>query len=130
MGSNFVLSGLVPLHKQSNNGAVTRPHFVRYAQNMGAKTQDSVDFSVTHVIAAKDGTDKALSARKIPGCMLVKSAWLMECFWSMTRQDATPFLMHKVTPGVKTINIQPMQNVLRESNIENSSDGSTNDSDD
>ena len=39
MGSNFVLSGLVPLHKQSNNGAVARPHFVRYAQNLGAKVR-------------------------------------------------------------------------------------------
>ena len=48
----------------------------------------------------------------------------------MTRRDATPFLMHKVTPGVAK-NIQPMQNnVLRESNVENSSEGSTNDSDD
>ncbi len=37
MGSNIVLSGLVPLHKQANNGAVARPHFVRYAQNLGAK---------------------------------------------------------------------------------------------
>lgn len=130
MGSNIVLSGLVPLHKQSNTGATARPHFVRYTQNLGAKIEDVVNHRVTHVIAAKDGTDKALSARKIPGCMLVKSAWLMECFWSMTRQDATPFLMHKVTPGVKKSNIQPMQNVLRESNIENSSEGSTNDSDD
>ena len=117
MGSNMVLSGLVPLHKQSGNGAVARPHFVRYAQNLGAKTQDRVDFRVSHVVAAKDGTDKALAARKIPGCMLVKSAWLMECFWSMERRDATPFLMAKVTP----------QNVLRESNA---SEGSTNDSDD
>jgi RNA polymerase II subunit A-like phosphatase len=39
MGSNFVLSGLVPLHKQSNNGAVARPHFVRYAQKLGAKVR-------------------------------------------------------------------------------------------
>ena len=56
----------------------------------------------------------------------------MECFWSMTRRDATPFLMHKVTPGVaKNNNIQPaLQNVLRESNIENFSEGSINDSDD
>eukprot|EP00535_Pseudo-nitzschia_heimii_P006548 CAMPEP_0197176612 /NCGR_PEP_ID=MMETSP1423-20130617/2476_1 /TAXON_ID=476441 /ORGANISM="Pseudo-nitzschia heimii, Strain UNC1101" /LENGTH=763 /DNA_ID=CAMNT_0042626009 /DNA_START=127 /DNA_END=2418 /DNA_ORIENTATION=+ len=130
MGSSIVLSGLVPLHKQSNFGAVARPHFVRYAQNLGAQTQDKVDYNVTYVVAAKDGTDKALSARKIPGCMLVKSAWLMECFWSMSRRDATPFLMHKVTPQLPRSSIPSMQNVLRESKIENSSEGSTNDSDD
>ena len=62
--------------------------------------------------------------------MLVKSAWLMECFWSMERRDATPFLMHKVTPGVTRTQQPMLQNVLRELNVENSSDGSTNDSDD
>jgi len=129
-GSNIVLSGLVPLHKQSASGAVARPHFVRYAQNLGAKTQDTVDYSVTHVVAAKDGTDKALSARKIPGCMLVKSAWLMECFWSMTRRNVIPFLMSTVTPGAARSYSQPVQKVLRESTVENSSEGSTNDSDD
>ncbi len=129
MGSNMVLSGLVPLHKQSGNGAVARPHFVRYAQNLGAKTQDKVDFRVSHVVAAKDGTDKALAARKIPGCRLVKSAWLMECFWSMERRDETPFLMAKVAPGVVTSSssMARLQNILRESNA---SEGSTNDSDD
>ena len=83
------------------------------------------------MVAAKDGTDKALSARKIPGCRLVKSSWLIECFWSMKPCDATPFLMHQVTPGVTRTNInKPNGAVLRVSNVENSSEGSTNDSDD
>ena len=65
----------------------------------------------------------------MPGCKLVKSAWLMECFWSMTLRDATPFLMHKVAPGeVRKNYAQTMQNVLKESNFENTSDGSSNDS--
>ena len=62
--------------------------------------------------------------------MLVKSAWLMECFWSMSRCDVTPFLMHQVTPRLPRSNIPSMQKVLRESKIENSSEGSINDSDD
>ena len=62
--------------------------------------------------------------------MLVKSAWLMECFWSMSRRNATPFLMHVVKPGVARSNVQPMPHVLRELHIENSSEGSVNDSDD
>ncbi len=40
MGSHIVLSGLVPLHKQGIDGAVARPHFVRYAQNLGAKVRN------------------------------------------------------------------------------------------
>ena len=99
-------------------------------QLLNMKTQDLVDYNVTHVVAAKDGTDKALAARKIPGCKLVKSGWLMECFWSMTQRDAAPFLLHKVKPGVAKYIVQPVQKILRESNIDNSSEGSTNDSDD
>jgi hypothetical protein len=45
------------------------------------------------VVAAKDGTDKAIAARKIPGCILVKAAWLMECYWSMSKQDVTSYLL-------------------------------------
>lgn len=96
---------------------------------MKLQTQDKVDYRCTHVVAAKDGTDKALAARKIPGCRLVKSAWLMECFWSMKPCDAAPFLMHQVTPGVTRNVSKPNTAVLRVSNVENS-EGSTNDSDD
>jgi len=45
MGCNVVLSGLVPLHKQSNTGAVVaRPHFIRYTQNLGAKVSSRSRF--------------------------------------------------------------------------------------
>ena len=37
MGSKMVLSGLVPLHRQSASFLKARPPFVRYAQNLGAK---------------------------------------------------------------------------------------------
>jgi len=128
MGSKIVLSGLVPLHKQSTSFLAARPPCLRYAQNLGAETQDAVDYSVTHVVAAKDGTDKALAARRTPGCMLVKSAWLSECYWSLTQRDTNRFLMPN---GTGVAQNEPVQNkVLRESNIENSSEGSTDDSDD
>ena len=45
------------------------------------------------MVAAKDGTDKALAARKIPGCYLVKPAWLVECYWCVTHRDVKPHLM-------------------------------------
>ena len=40
MGTNMVLSGLVPLHKQSLTAIAARPPFVRYAQNLGAKVRN------------------------------------------------------------------------------------------
>lgn len=48
----------------------------------------------------------------------------------MERRDANPFLMAKVTPGNVTSSMARPQTVLRESHVENSSEGSTNDSDD
>ena len=48
----------------------------------------------------------------------------MESFWSMTYRDVEPFLM-----GRGTDEIPKSQNILKESNMENSSEGS-NESDD
>ena len=45
------------------------------------------------MIAARDGTDKILQARKIPGCSIVKVSWLMECFWTMTQRDPQQHLL-------------------------------------
>lgn len=47
------------------------------------------------MIAAKDGTDKTLQARRTPGCAVVRASWLMECFWSLRRRDPIP---HFLTP--------------------------------
>ena len=82
-----------------------------------------MEYGVTHVVAAKDGTDKAFAARKTPGCVLVKPGWLMECYWSMTCRDVEPFLMGRGSGEM------PPQNILKESSMENSSEGS-NESDD
>jgi RNA polymerase II subunit A-like phosphatase len=152
-GSRLVLSGLVPLHKQESFGPnAPRPPIVRYAQSLGAKVrlhglstcdsscyhltfffylvcllqiQNTVDYSTTHVVAAKDGSEKSMAARMIPGCALVKPGWLMESYWSMSKCDETPFLMGK-GPG----ELPKKQGVLKELNMENSTDGSTDSDDD
>ena len=48
---------------------------------------------MTHVVAARDGTDKIHRARRIPGCVIVKASWLMECVWTITRRDVAPHLL-------------------------------------
>lgn len=129
-GSTLVLSGLVPLHKKTIGADMARPPIVRYAQSLGANLQDTVQLGVTHVIAAKDGTDKALAARKTPRCSLVKAAWLVECYWSMTRRDLIPHLF----PGsrnVETDNSHKPVEPLKETKMEdNSSSESDSDDDD
>jgi TFIIF-interacting CTD phosphatase-like protein len=88
--TKVLLSGLVPLHLQnveSSNEKVTRHNVVRYVEELGGKVLTNISDDITHVIAAKDGTDKILQARRIPGCAVVRISWLMECYWSITRRD-------------------------------------------
>ena len=122
-GTKLALSGLVPLHKKTVGTNAPRPPMIRYAQSMGAKLLDRVQPGVTHVVAAKDGTDKALAARRIPGCMLVKASWLVECFWSLSRRDVIPHLMD---PGSAVIT----QQLQLDTKMDNSSDGSADSEDD
>jgi len=98
-----VLSGLVPLHKQNQmaTGATVRPSIVRYAESLGARVMTDVNADTTHVIAARDGTEKTLKARKVPGCAVVRISWLMECWWSITRRELTPH--HLIGPPPKAI---------------------------
>lgn len=61
---------------------------------------DNVDDAITHMVAARDGTDKIHKARRVPGCVVVKPSWLMECVWTITRRDVTPHLLGKPGPAV------------------------------
>ena len=91
--TKVLLSGLVPLHLQnmdSSNQTLKRHDVVRYVEELGGKLMSNISSDITHVIAAKDGTDKILQARRIPGCAVVRISWLMECYWSITRRDVEP----------------------------------------
>ena len=87
--AKVVLSGLIPIHKQ-NIQSTRRPAIVRYAEELGAEILPDVARGVTHVVAARDGSSKIRRARtEFPGCYVVHTAWLMECYWSITRRDET-----------------------------------------
>jgi len=102
----IVLSGLVPLHKQNQiaaGAAVRRPRppIVRYTESLGAKVIPDVTNDTTHVIAARDGTEKTMKARRVPGCAVVRISWLMECYWSITRRELSP--KHLIGPPPKPV---------------------------
>lgn len=81
-------------------------------------------------MAAKDGTDKCLAARKIPGCILVKASWLVECYWSMTRRDPNPHLLSGNQVSVETLvseHIANTENQMRDMDESDGSDGSDDD---
>lgn len=91
--SKILLSGLVPLHKQnrdSSDETIPRHEVVRYVEELGGIVMNTVSKDVTHVIASKDGTNKILQARRIPGCAISRITWLMECYWSITKIDIVP----------------------------------------
>jgi NLI interacting factor-like phosphatase len=93
MGSSLILSGLVPLHKQTREANKPRPAYIRYVEQLGAKLVETVVPILTHVVAARDGTDKIMQARLIPGCFVVKASWLMESLWSLTRREESSHLL-------------------------------------
>jgi RNA polymerase II subunit A-like phosphatase len=124
-GTKMVLSGLVPLHKQkvAPGSAQPRPLYVRYAESMGAILLPAVKEGVTHVVAAKDGTDKTVAARKIRGCAVVKPSWLMDCFWSLRREPETRHLLGAIRPDKNA-------GALVDSKKENPSSSSSDEDDD
>jgi TFIIF-interacting CTD phosphatase-like protein len=129
-GCNVVLSGLIPIHKQNSAAESDRPRppIVRYVEDLGGRILNSVMSEATHVVAAKDGTDKIVAARKVPGCVVVKTAWLMECVWSLTRRDE---LQHVLGPAPRPVPANGSQvRPLAESKRENSSASSDDDEDD
>lgn len=102
-GIKIVFSGLVPLHLQGDEDRVKpRPPVIRYAQDLGAEVLYDVDETATHVVAAREGTQKVLKGWKMKDCDVVKVAWLMESYWSMKKADTKP---HVLSPVQKDGNI-------------------------
>jgi RNA polymerase II subunit A-like phosphatase len=92
----ILLSGLVPIDKQdpnSNYTAQPRPHVIRYAEEMGATVVPDVTPDLTYVVSARDGTDKILRARKIPGCAILSVAFLMDCYWRCMKLDIDQYII-------------------------------------
>ena len=96
--TKILLSGLVPLHKQnvSFGNNVLRPPVIRYAEELGAKIVNDVSDELGYVVAARDGTEKIMRARNVPGCAVVKISWLMECYWSCSPVDIKQHILGRM----------------------------------
>lgn len=113
--TTILLSGLVPLHKQNisfDAQSSPRPPVIRYAEELGSSLVREVSNDLTHVVAARDGTDKILRARNIPGCAIVTISWLMECYWSCKNVDIKKHILGKMPlPRLQT-EVRPMSILL------------------
>jgi RNA polymerase II subunit A-like phosphatase len=126
-GCRLVLSGLIPLQMQDMASDVPRPSFLRFSESLGAFVQSQVTRGVTHVVAANNGTDKIMAARRLKGCHVVKVSWLMECVWSLKRQDETLHLMglpakSSTSSSSNNKHIQPLGDSTRDNSSTSSSD--------
>jgi RNA polymerase II subunit A C-terminal domain phosphatase len=93
-GCKIVLSGLIPMANQYQSPNEPRPAVLRYVESLGGSVENRVDRNTTHVIGARDGTEKIHAARKLfPNCFVVRVSWLMECWWSLTKREATEHLL-------------------------------------
>jgi RNA polymerase II subunit A C-terminal domain phosphatase len=130
-GTNLVLSGLVPLHRQDRDDkSRPRPAIVRYVEQLGATLSSTVTPDITHVVAAKDGTDKILQARRLPDCVVVRVSWLMECFWTLTRRNESDHLLASTVKQAPPGSNQVLQVMPPTSSRDNSSNESEDDDDD
>lgn len=93
LNCKIILSGLVPLHKQHEDYKGPRHPLIRYVESMGATLMPTVCPTLTHVVASADGSEKIAQARRIPGCYIVTSSWLMESLWSLTRRREMDYLL-------------------------------------
>ena len=85
-GCRLVLSGVAPIGTDARSAPAART-----ALALGATLQDAVDASTTHVVAAADGTAKAVAGRAT-GAAIVAPAWLDACAlaWSHARETDFP----------------------------------------
>jgi RNA polymerase II subunit A C-terminal domain phosphatase len=121
-GCTVVFSGLIPLHKQRDDYDGPAHPLIRYAQSMGAKVMAQVENSLTHVVAAADGSEKVLQARQIPGCHIVTSSWLMECIWTLTKRPESDHLLQ--CNRLMTFNAATLSNSNKNSILANESNSS------
>ena len=94
-GCTIVLSGLVPVNQQSrgDDKARARLPVVRYVEDLGATIVPDVTKKVTHVIAAQVRTQNAFKGSRVQGCAIINVAWLMSCYWSVSKQNVDPYLL-------------------------------------
>ena len=104
---NIVLSGIISLHHPSqrnksspfpNRQLHPRHSVERYVEDMGAVLQTQVTASTTHVVSAREGTDKFLKGSRVKGCAVVRLSWIMECVYKWERVDVDTHLMVSIRP--------------------------------
>ncbi|CAD6184922.1 unnamed protein product [Caenorhabditis auriculariae] len=93
-GVNIVMSGIVPVGEAMENTEA-----YRLAVQFGAAVAATVSPSVTHVVAARWGTNKVYAAKKL-GIHVVSVFWLYACVekWAKVEEEAFEMTEDTVAP--------------------------------
>ncbi|CDS11612.1 hypothetical protein LRAMOSA03875 [Lichtheimia ramosa] len=92
-GVRAVFSGLIPQQQP-----LPTSMYWQLAESFGAVCLPDLTGNVTHVIAAKAGTDKVKRARKTNRIKIVTADWLMDSVGRWERQDENKYILPDLEP--------------------------------
>ena len=129
-GLTIVLSGVVPLGVD-----VVRSDIALWAQSFGARISLSVRKGVTHVVAARERTQKVRQAARLSGVKVVRVGWLIDSLREWRRKDETAYLVRIHPDDVKgratdEEGLAEGDRGLSEEDVEDSNDDDDEDDDD
>ncbi|KAI9206134.1 uncharacterized protein BJ171DRAFT_498792 [Polychytrium aggregatum] len=93
-GIKILFSSIIPLQDDPE-----KHEMWNVAVSFGAKCSVELCPDITHVVAAKRGTLKVNSAKKMPGVKIVRPEWLTLSVAHWRRLDETQYLLEPVCPG-------------------------------
>lgn len=95
----IVFSGIIPLGidptKYFYNLIIYREFIWKKATEFGAEISNTVDQTVTHVVANKKGTLKINQAMRIPGIFIVKPTWLYTSINKWQKEDEYEYILEE-----------------------------------
>ncbi|KAG9314177.1 hypothetical protein JVU11DRAFT_4963 [Chiua virens] len=97
-GAHIVFSSVIPLDTKPETTEIWK-----VAHMFGARCYTELNHSITHVIAAKQGTVKVDMARKRGGIKIVWLAWFTDSIALWRRQDETPYLLEDPTRNAPSL---------------------------
>ncbi|KAI8137845.1 hypothetical protein BJV82DRAFT_633442 [Fennellomyces sp. T-0311] len=100
-GVHIVFSGLIPQQQ-----VLSASMYWRLAESFGAVCLPDLTGNVTHVIAAKAGTDKVNRARRANRIHIVTVDWLLDSTARWERLDEKRYILPSLTPSGDTREVE------------------------
>ncbi|KAI1314709.1 Carboxy-terminal domain (CTD) phosphatase [Mortierella claussenii] len=86
--TNIVFSSVIPLGQRPESADIWRQ-----ARTFGANCFTKLSSRITHVVAAKPGTAKVMSARRRKNIRIVRPEWLYDSIAKWQKQDESKYLL-------------------------------------